>query len=414
MRSTVAKSARGRRSRVVAVIAASVAIVFVSGTATDGRRQMPDPKEIAGMPLPVGDLENGTVVVRVIRGALSNNIPDQDVELTGAGTPRKVRTDANGRAQFPGLAAGARVRAVATVGGERLESQEFPVPATGGVRLLLVATDPAATARPGDERRLAAGPAQPGVVVLGDQSRFVVELGDGSLSVFCILQILNTSKAPVAPAQPLVFDLPRGSTGASILANSSPQAAAAEKQVTVAGPFAPGTTLVQFAYSMPYSSGDLTIEQVMPVPLSRLVVLAQKTGDMRLTSRQVSEQREMAAEGQTYILGQGPAVPAGGVVAFSFQNLPHEARWPRYVALGLAAAILAAGAWVSRRPVGADAGAGALRRLEAKRSQLFDALTAVETQHREGRLDPDQYAARRQEIVTALERVYAALDRQAA
>jgi hypothetical protein len=184
--------------------------------------------------------------------------------------------------------------------------------------------------------------------------------------------------------------------------------------VTVVGPFAPGATLVQFAYSMPYSSGDLTIEQALPAPLTRLIVLAQKSGEMRLASAQMTEQREMTAEGQTYIVGQGPAVRAGDVIAFRFSNLPHEPRWPRFLALALAVAILAAGAWASRRPNAGPSTDQARNRLQTKRSQLFAELTSVEQQYREGRLDAQLYAVRRAALVAALERVYAEIDRQAA
>ncbi len=68
---------------------------------------------------------------------------------------------------------------------------------------------------------------------------------------------------------------------------------------------------------------------------------------MRLASPQMTEQREMTAEGQTYIVGQGPAVPAGTTLSFNFTNLPHAPTWPRNVALALAVVILAAGAWAS-------------------------------------------------------------------
>ena len=34
--------------------------------------QMPDPKQISGMPLPVPDVQIGTVTVRVIKGQLTN------------------------------------------------------------------------------------------------------------------------------------------------------------------------------------------------------------------------------------------------------------------------------------------------------------------------------------------------------
>ncbi|HET7221345.1 MAG TPA: hypothetical protein VFJ02_24990 [Vicinamibacterales bacterium] len=394
-------------------VAAVVAAALFAPASAVGQ-QMPDPKEIAGIPLPVSDVPAGTVVVRVIRGSLANNIPDQPVVLTVDGTPRTMTTDASGRAQFAGLTAGARVQASTTVGSEKLQSQEFPVSANGGIRVLLVATDPNAQKRAEEDKALAAGPAQPGTVVLGEESRFVFELGDASLSVYNILQIVNTARVPVAPQQPVVFDLPEEATGATILQDSSPQATVKGTRVTVAGPFAPGATLVQFAYSIPYSSGDVEIEQRLPAALNRVIVIAQKANDMRLSSPQITEQREMNAEGHTYILGQGPALPAGGAIAFQFANLPHAPTWPRNVALALAVAILAAGAWASRRTATRPAGDRSRNRLETKRSQLLDELAALERQHRDGRVDPQRYAARRRDLVAALERVYAEIDRQAA
>lgn len=393
-------------------IACLALVAAVALGAADLRAQM-DPKQVAGIPLPVANVPTGTVVVRVIRGSLANNVPDQVVELTGVEPARSIKTDAGGRAQFDGLTPGARVTATTTVGGEQLQSQEITVPASGGIRVLLVATDPEAEKKAEEERKLAGAPAQPGVVVLGDQSRFVIELGDGSLSIFNILQIVNRAQTPVQPPQPLIFDLPRESTGASILQDSSPQAKADGKRVSVAGPFAPGTTLVQFAYSMPYAGGDLDFEQTMPVPLTRVIVLAQKVGEMRLQSPQMSEQREMTAEGQTYIVGQGPAVAAGRPIAFAFSGLPHEARWPHMLALGLAVVVLAAGAWASLRtpPEREDK---TRTRLETKRGQLFAELTALEEQHRDGRVDSQRYTTRRAELVAALERVYAEIDRRAA
>jgi hypothetical protein len=402
--------ATGRAS--VLLRAVVVLIVLLAPASMARAQEMPDPKVIAGVPLPVGDLANGTVVVRVIRGSLSNNIPDQAVELLPTG--QTVKTDATGRAQFPGLKAGLRVTAVATVGGERLQSQELAVPATGGIRVLLVATDPEQEKRAARDRELASSPAQAGSVAIGADSRFVIEFGDESLSVFNILQILNTARTPVQTAAPLRFALPAGATGASILRESSTQAVVQNGGVTVTGPFAPGATSVQFAYSMPYSSGDLTIEQAMPAPLSRVIVLAQRHGDMRVASPQLSEQREMSADGQAYILGQGPAIGAGGVLSLSFSNLPHTPAWPRYLALSLAVLILAAGAWASKSAGGTPSGDRRRNQLETKRGQLFAELTSVERQHREGRIDAARYAARRAELVSALERVYAEIDRQAA
>ena len=102
---------------------------------------MPDPKQMAGIPRPVTDLPNGTVSVRLIRGQLSNNITNFPVELHVGSQVRTTKTDDAGRAEFGNLPSGATIKAVAVVDGERLESEEFPAPAQGGIRLMLVATD---------------------------------------------------------------------------------------------------------------------------------------------------------------------------------------------------------------------------------------------------------------------------------
>ena len=380
-----------------------------------GGTPMPDAKQMSGMPLPVGDVQPGTVVVRVVRGAMTNPIAGQTVTLTVGGVPRSAKTNDSGRAEFNGLAPGAQVKATTTVGTETLESQEFAVPAAGGIRVALVATDPELEKRAAEDRKLAQGPAVSGIVVLDDQSRFVFELGDESLSVFNLVQILNTARTPVQTAQPVTFDLPDGAEGAALLDGSSPQATLAGRRVTVNGPFAPGPTLVQFAYSMPYTGADLSFSQKLPVAMTRLTILAQKVGAMHLASPQMSEHRDMTTDGQTYILGQGPALKAGDVVTFNFTGLPHAPTWPRNLALFAAVAILGAGAWSGLRPRQASVEQqDRQKKLNARRDRLFNELTALEEQQRAGTIDPERYTARRRDLVAALERVYAELDEEAA
>lgn len=389
----------------------AVALLAVVLPATAGAQGMPDPKEIAGFPLPVADVAVGTVTVRVIKDTLSNNLAGQTVELTGAGAPRRATTNDAGRAEFAGLPTGARVRAAAVVAGQRLESQEFAVPATGGIRLILVATDPETDKRPGPDRGPAQAPAQSGMIALGEQSRFIVELGDESLSVFNILQILNPAGVPVQPAQPLVFDLPDGAEQGSMLEASAAQGTITDNRVHVNGPFAPGSTIVQFAYSMPYAGPAVDVAQVMPARLARVAVLVQKVGDMRFASQQASEQREVSAEGQQYIMAQGPALEAGNALAMRLTGLPHAPRWPRNLALALAGAIVAAAsAMVWRaRPVGQTPD-GDRAALEANRERLFAELTEIEQAHRAGRLDDARYETVRAPRMAALERIYAELD----
>jgi hypothetical protein len=93
----------------------------------------------AGMPLQVSDLPAGTLTVRLVRGAFVENLEGRAVRVEIAGgRTEEGRTDADGRATFT-LSPGAVVRALVTVDGERLESEQFALPPAGGVRVLLVA-----------------------------------------------------------------------------------------------------------------------------------------------------------------------------------------------------------------------------------------------------------------------------------
>lgn len=376
--------------------------------------QMPDPKQMSGVPLPVGDLPTGTVTVRVVRGTMTNVVSGQQVDLIGP-TPMSAKTNDAGRAEFTGLPPGSRVRASTTVDGESLESQEFTIPPNGGIRIALVATDKASQQQPGSNAQAAAAPAQMGTVVLGQQSRFIFEMGDEALNCFAVLEIVNSAGAPVQTAQPIVFELPSGSRGAGLLEGSTPQASVQDKRVIVRGPFAPGTTSLQFGYSLPISGASLTLEQTLPLPLGQVSVMAQKVGDMQLESPQIAEHRDMPLQGQTFIVGKGPAIEAGRVMSFRFSGLPHQPVWPRNLALGLAFAILGVGVWASiRRTPGAQVDEAHRKRLVARRDRLFAELTSIEEQHREHTIDADRYAERRRELLAALERVYAQLDDEAA
>jgi len=369
---------------------------------------MPDAKQMSGVPLPVPDLAPGTVTVRVVRGTMTNVVPNQEVELSGGPSVMKAKTNDAGRAEFSGLAPGTRVKATTTVNGERLESQEFTVPSNGGTRVALVATDAAA-------QKMAQAPAQPGTVVFGPQSRFVFEMGDEALNIFMLLEVVNSAKTPVHPPQPLVLDLPAEALGAGVMEGSAPNAVLTGKQLTINGPFSPGSTLVQAGFTLPIDGASLTWEQRLPAALDQLSIMAQKAGDMQLQSPQVAEHRDMPVQGEMFIVAKGPGIAAGQPMRLTFSGLPHHATWPRNLALVLAVAVLGAGAWASTRPTRPAAEEQARRkRIDAKRERFFAELTAIEQQHRDRTIDPARYAARRKELVAALERVYAELDGEAA
>jgi len=391
-----------------------LALPYLPGAVQSAAAQMPDPKQMSGVPLPVGDLPPGTVTVRVVRGTMTNVITGQRVDLIGP-TPMSAKTNDTGRAEFTGLQPGTRVRASTTVDGENLESQEFTIPPNGGIRIALVATDSTTQPQPGATSQAAQAPAQIGTVTLGQQSRFIFEMGDEALNSFAVLEIVNASAAPVQTAQPIVFELPAEARGPGLLEGSTPQASVLNNRIIVRGPFAPGTTSLQFGYSLPISGASLTVEQTLPLPLAQVSVMAQKVGDMQLKSPQIAEQRDMPLQGETFIVGKGPGIPAGRVMSFAFTGLPHQPVWPRNLALALALAILAAGVWASvRRTPGTQVDDAHRKRLVARRDRLFAELTSIEEQHREHTIDAERYAERRRELLASLERVYAQLDDEAA
>jgi hypothetical protein len=400
----------GQAQRIVAVIVCLV--LTVAGVSA----QMPDPRQMSGIPRPDPQLQAGAVTVRVIRGSFDNPVVSLTVELVGPSPAMRATTDEAGRAEFKGVPSGTRVKAFAVVAGERIESQEFAMPGSGGIRLALVAAGaPGAPSASGPAAAPDAGPAQPGDVVLGEDSRFIFEMGEDGLSVFYVLQINNSSSTRVQPPKPLVFELPATARGAALLEGSSPQARVAGRRLEITGPFAPGATLVQVGYTAPFAGADMVIEQPLPIPLMHVAVVAQKVGNLQLSSPQMGDQQTMPANGNLYIAGRGPAVAAGAVLRFAFSGLPHHSAWPRNVALGLALLILVGGAWSAFRGVGvATPRDGQRRELEVRRDRLFDELTALEASHRDGKADPEHYGTRRRELVAALERVYAALDDEVA
>ena len=68
-------------------------VLFGFSSVARAQFQMPDPKQMSGIPRPVSDLPDGTVSVRLIRGDLSNNITDFPVEMQAGGKSRTVKTD---------------------------------------------------------------------------------------------------------------------------------------------------------------------------------------------------------------------------------------------------------------------------------------------------------------------------------
>ncbi len=400
-----------RRAAIVCVALVAAAV----GVTVTVFAQMPDPRAMSGMSMPSPDLPDGAITVRIVRGQITNNLPGVTVELHGAGDVRTVKTGADGRALFSGLPPGATVTAVATVDGERLESRPIEVPAKGGMRTLLAATDTATGGASTPVDRSGASTAAPASqdvrqLSLGGNTRIATEFSDDVLQVFLLLEIVNRSPTPVAPPSALVFDMPTGAEGTTILEGSTPRANAKGQRVTLAGPLPPGATPLQIAYRLDTFEKSLTLEQRFPLPLDAVAIAVQKIGDMQVRSPQVQRTMESPIDRATFVVGSGPALPAGQPLSLQLSGLPHHSRLPVYVALAVAAAIVLVAGWLAFSPGDAGAAANRRRDLLSEREQGLAALAALEQQHRTGAVDDERYASRRGALMAQLERVYGELD----
>jgi len=373
----------------------------------------PDPRQMAGIPRPVDDLPDGSVSVRVIRGSFANNIANQPVQLQVGSEILTVNTDAEGRAQFDKLTAGATARASAVVDGERIESEPFPVPARGGIRLVLLASGGASG--PGGPAGATSAPALPGNVSIGGQSRVIVQPGDDSVTVYYLLEIVNAASTPVTPAQPFAFEMPAGTTRTEIMQGSSVAATVSGRRVQVSGPFQPGINQLNVGSEMPHAAGTLEISQPFPAAINQFALIVQKVGNTTVSSPYISQQREVAQQGEVYIAGAGSPVPEGQPLVLTVTNMPHHSAVPRRLAITLSLVILIAGFVAAARPPDFAAARGTeRRRLLARREKLLRELVRLERdqrRHRAASEPPDEhYVARRDGIVSALEQVYGALD----
>jgi hypothetical protein len=384
------------------------AVLAIAGTAA--AQDMPDPSLIHGRAIPASELPDGVVTVRVVREAIGNNVPAQQVQVTVGGGTRTATTDEQGRAEFKDLPRGGEARAEVTVDGEQLVSQPFQVPTTGGLRVILVAgIAKAAERKKQEEAAAAASPPVKGVVVFGGNTRVLMQFREDALEIYYVLEILNTARSRVDIGGPLTIEFPRGAQGATALEGSSPSAAVSPERVVITGPFASGTTLVQVAFRMPYDSPELTLEQTWPAALQQVTVGVEKVNNLSISSPQFTSATDVTAEaGDVFVLGRGPALPAGGKTVVTLSNLPVHSKTPRYVALGLAGLVAGIGIWlsVSKGSAHSEARQGLVKR----RDTLLTQLEQLESKRRAGTVDPHSYSTRRQRIFAELERIYGELD----
>ena len=183
------------------------------------------------------------------------------------------------------------------------------------------------------------------------------------------------------PPSPLVVEMPPGAQAITVLPESSPRATADGPKVTVAGPFQPGRTNVSTAYILPYAGGTPRDLAAFTYALEEVLILAETTGEMELVSPQIARHGEITPPGgQTYILGAGSGIPAGGTLTFELAGLPHHSTVPVRIALVLAVLIIGCSVWATMTS-GDSVSAGRHQALQGRRERLFKDLVRFERQH---------------------------------
>ena len=371
---------------------------------------MPDPSAIAGQPLPAPELPNATVSVRVVRERMGNNVAGHEVTLHVGSTPRTAKTDAQGRAQFDGIPPGTVVQASTTVDGEALTSQQFSVPGTGGVRVALIAGIATAAARDKAAADAAARePARPGVVEFGPESRIVIEFQDDTLTVFYLLEILNNARTPIDIGGPLLIELPTGAAGPSVMQGSSPNASVRADLLTITGPFPPGVTAAQVAFTLPQAGAATTIRQRWPAAMAQVFVGVEKIGAIQVSSPNLTGTREMQTEnGSVFIMGTGGRINANEELVINLSGIPAHSYAPRNAVLALVVLIFLIGGYFAFSP--AKAHAVLDDKLRARKEKLLSDLVALERRRREKALSAAE-ESKLQRVTSELERVVSELDR---
>ena len=112
-----------------------------------------------------------------------------------------------------------------------------------------------------------------GTVVLGGNTRVLMEFRDDVLQVFYVLDIVNNARNRVDIGGPLIIDLPTGAGGAAMLEGSSPYGDRQRRPRHRARVRSrPAPRRCRSGSARATTRPDLTIEQTWPVALEQVTV----------------------------------------------------------------------------------------------------------------------------------------------
>jgi hypothetical protein len=340
------------------------------------------------------------------------------VDKTNKVSVRKTTSDDKGVAHFADLphGDGTGYAAVLEWHGMRLGTAPFPLPDTSGAR-----GEIRALSRTGD----------PSVMTIGQGSRVIIQMHEDSLQFLEMFALENTSDKVFDPGPgALEIPLPTGFVGAEAQESDRKIDVRQNHGMAVHGTFAPrssfaGTSArnagqeVVFGFVLPYHGDSREFVQPMPNGMAPNTLITEQIAGLTVKGPGIGARQERELNGKKYWVMPIDAIGRGGELSFTISGIPSTDSTGRWVAGGLALALVASAIVFGRRPPRKGENGRAVDErdeLIERRESIFAELVAEERSAREtGNALP---ADRRRQIVGRLEQVYrelAALDeRQAA
>jgi hypothetical protein len=336
------------------------------------------------------------------------------VDKTNKISVRKTESDANGIAHFADLPHGdsSGYAAVLEWHGMRLGTAPFPMPAASGARA---------------EIRALTRTADPSVITIGEGSRVIIQMHEDSLQFLEILPLENVSDKIFDPGPGAVeIPLPQGFVSAEAQEGERKIDVRQNHGIAVHGTFSPRRSFpetsarnagqeVVFGFAMPYHGDTREFVQPMPNGMGRATLITEQSTGLSAHGPGIGDRQERLLNGKKYWVMPIDLIPPGGTLSFTITGIPSTDSTGRFVAGGLALALVGAAIVFGRRPraTGRPGGAGpdARDKLIERRESTFAELVALE---RDARAAGAPAAGdRRRQIVSRLEQIYrelAALD----
>jgi hypothetical protein len=245
-------------------------------------------------------------------------------------------------------------------------------------------------------------------------AHIAAELDDENLRFQIQYNLQNYSGVPIdTGTEGIELPLPDGAIGGQAgEENGSQLKMNPGKSVTWRGVIQPGSNTFIIAFQLPIHDGVATYRQFMPLGLFESMVIVEKPPGAKLDIGEFRQDARQNEQGRSFFVVPRIDIRPEQILEFTVSGLPRPRaadRWARVI-VGFLVAFVLAGAVVATllsRPPRAAAQQGSApssrrKQLTAEREKLYDKLVDLEKKRAAARVDADDYASEKQQVVARL------------